>query len=203
MQRRPGRQVVSQGTANPLYAGSIPAQASLFKNTYLDKIVVMRRRSWNDTQLKNAVKKAKSFSQVIKMLGLVPAGGNYVQVQERIRFLKLDNSHFTGYAWNRGMRGRYLPLTPLAEIMVENSTYQSYKLKVRLFREGIKEPKCEQCGWCAKSVDGRIPVELDHINGKHFDNRLENLRILCPNCHSLQLTHRAKNSSKRRRMSGW
>lgn len=56
---------------------------------------------------------------------------------------------------------------------------------------------CEDCGWAKSSEDGRIPVELDHINGDRHDNRLENLRILCPNCHSLRLTHRGKNIQKR------
>ncbi|QQS22454.1 HNH endonuclease [Candidatus Saccharibacteria bacterium] len=60
-----------------------------------------------------------------------------------------------------------------------------------------KKPKCEICGWEERSIDGRIPVELDHINGIHSDNRLENLRILCPNCHSLQPTHRGRNKKRR------
>lgn len=47
------------------------------------------------------------------------------------------------------------------------------------------------------SEDGRIPLELDHINGDRHDNRLENLRVLCPNCHSLKPTHRGLNRSKR------
>ena len=49
------------------------------------------------------------------------------------------------------------------------------------------------CGWAKISIDGRIPLELDQINGNRHDNRLENLRILCPNCHSLQITHRGMN----------
>jgi hypothetical protein len=61
------------------------------------------------------------------------------------------------------------------------------------FKEGIKKEECEMCGWAKSSLDGRIPLELDHINGDHHDNRLINLRILCPNCHSLQPTHRGKN----------
>jgi 5-methylcytosine-specific restriction endonuclease McrA len=78
-------------------------------------------------------------------------------------------------------------------LLVENGTTQSYKLKAKLFAAELKQPKCELCGWAAIASDGRIPLELDRINGVHNDNRLENLRILCPNCHSLQPTHRGKN----------
>ena len=91
----------------------------------------------------------------------------------------------------------FKPKTDLNKILIQNSTFQSYKLKNRLFREGLKENKCEICGWAEKSEDGRIPLELDHVNGDHSDNRLENLRILCPNCHSLQKTHRGKNIKAR------
>lgn len=156
----------------------------------------MRPRSWNDVQLKKAIKTSKSIRQVIEKLGLVPAGGNYVQVQDRIKFLNLEIKNFTGSAWNKGMSGRYMPQIPLKDILVKDSRFQSYKLKARLFKENIKKPKCEECGWCKCSIDGRVPLELDHINGNHFDNRLENLRVLCPNCHSLKPTHRAKNSAK-------
>ncbi len=57
----------------------------------------------------------------------------------------------------------------------------------------LKKPECEECGWAKRSEDGRIPLELDHINGDSHDNRLENLRILCPNCRSLEPTHRGMN----------
>jgi hypothetical protein len=157
-----------------------------------------RVRSWSDNQLIEAVKIARSYRKVIYALGLVPAGGNYSQVQTRIKELKIDVTHFTGKGWNEGWQ--FDPRTPqrkLEEILVTDSIYQSYKLKQRLFTAGIKEPKCELCGWAEVSVDGRIPVELDHINGKHSDNRIENLRVLCPNCHSLQPTHRGKNKKVR------
>ncbi|MBI5045842.1 MAG: HNH endonuclease [Candidatus Niyogibacteria bacterium] len=94
------------------------------------------------------------------------------------------------------MRGIGKPLLSLDKILVQNSTYQSYKLKRRLFKAGIKFPECEKCGWAEFSDDGRLPLELDHINGDSRDNRLNNLRVLCPNCHSLQLTHRGKNKKK-------
>lgn len=159
-----------------------------------------RKRSWTDDQLKQAVAESFSYRSVIKKLRLIPAGGNYVQVQRRIKELELPTDHFTGKGWNINLRFINLnPATPLKVWLVKGSTVQSNTLKRRLFKEGLKSPKCELCGWCEVSIDGRIPVELDHINGNRYDNRIENLRILCPNCHSLQLTHRGKNKKVRLR----
>ena len=153
---------------------------------------------WTDGELREAVAASASYSQAIRRLGLVPAGGNYVQVQRRIRELALDTSHFTGKRWNVGLKFRPSPPAPLEVVLVVGRPTGSHKLKKRLFRAGLKAPVCELCGWAARAPDGRIPVELDHINGDRSDNRLENLRILCPNCHSLQPTHRGLNHKRRK-----
>ncbi len=130
-------------------------------------------------------------------LKLVEAGGNYEQVKRYINELNLDSEHFKGRAWNKGMQGIGKPIYSLKEILTKNSTYQSYMLKKRLFEADLKKPNCELCGWAQQALDGRVPLELDHINGDRHDNRLENVRILCPNCHSLQTTHRGRNRSKK------
>lgn len=158
----------------------------------------MRSRSWTDEQLGVAVKTSTCVRQVISKLGLIPAGGNYVQVTRAIEKNALDSSHFTGSAWNRGLTVPKEPKYSLEEILVQGSEYGLYRLKKRLFKLGLKSPKCEECGWAQTSEDGRIPIELDHINGDRYDNRLENLRILCPNCHSLKPTHRGRNKATRR-----
>lgn len=150
-------------------------------------------RSWTDDQLIAAVKNSYSYRAVLLSLGLVPAGGNYSQLQKRVRLLNLSTDHFTGKRWNMGRTYHTKSRPPLIELLVENSEVQSYKLKQRLYQESVKQPMCEICGWAQQAPDGRIPLELDHINGDRHDNRLENLRILCPNCHSLQPTHRGKN----------
>jgi len=156
----------------------------------------MRSRSWNDLELINAVKKSRSVRQILIRLNLQPAGGNYVQIKRRIKELKIDTKHFLGKGWNVGMKFVPKQATPIDRILTKNNYYQSHKLKKRLFKEELKKESCELCGWNKKSVDGRIPLELDHVNGIKTDNRIENLRILCPNCHSLQPTHRGLNKVK-------
>jgi hypothetical protein len=154
----------------------------------------VRPRKWTIKQLEEAAKDSRSIRQVLKKLGLKEAGGNYSQINKYLRFYKINTSHFKGRGWSKGLKIPFTPKIPLEKILVKNSDYQSYKLKSRLIRSGLKKASCELCGWAEKSLDGRIPLELDHINGDSLDNRIENLRILCPNCHSLQPTHRGRNT---------
>src|SRR3989338_5818783 len=158
-----------------------------------------RRKKWTKEQLESAVASSTSVRQVLNKLSLIEAGGNYDQIKKYIKILKFDTSHFRGMAWNKGLKGIFkTPYYSLEQILVRNSTYQSFKLKRRLFQKKLKNQECELCGWAETSSDGRIPLELDHINVDRHDNRLENLRILCPNCHSLQTTHRGRNMLKHR-----
>lgn len=152
-----------------------------------------RPRSWTNTQLKAAVIASRSYRQVLQKLHLREAGGNYEQIRKYIAELKLTTHHFKGRGWNKGLHVVCGPVKPLEEILVRNSSYQSFKLKRRLFAAELKSKRCEECGWARRTEDGYLPLELDHINGNRHDNRLENLRVLCPNCHSLKPTHRGRN----------
>jgi 5-methylcytosine-specific restriction endonuclease McrA len=141
------------------------------------------RTGWSDEDLAVAVAASDSVSEVSRRLGYTPNGGVHRMIVHRIRTSGLDTSHFTGQRW---ARGRTLPRKsiPLEEILVPLSTYRpSSRLRRRLIASGLLKAECANCGLA--SWRGRpLPLHLDHINGDHTDNRLENLRILCPNCHS-------------------
>jgi hypothetical protein len=156
----------------------------------------MKIKSWTKEQLKEAVKDCFSYRKVLSRLGLREAGGNYAQIKKYIAEYGFSTKHFKGRGWNAGLKDGYNPRVAINELLVKGNNFQSFKLKRRLFKEKLKPQHCEECGWNKKSVDGRLPLELHHINGDKKDNRLENLIVLCPNCHSLKLNHRGKNIKK-------
>lgn len=150
-----------------------------------------KQRTWSDEQLIEAVKNNISLAGVLKELGLKVAGGTKASIKKRIEELNLDTSHMKGQGWNVGMKFQPNQATPLSKILVKGSTYTSSKLSQRLLKEGVKERKCERCG--RTEWEGEpIPIELHHINGDHYDHRIENLQFLCPNCHALTENYKRK-----------
>lgn len=147
------------------------------------------------SQLETITKKCKSIADVCRALDIRPAGGNYRILNRKIKQYEIDISHFTGQGWRKGHNTSVIKLTPMEEILTIDSNYQSNKLRKRLILEGYKKYECETCRnteWNGY----KIPLELDHVNGVNTDNRLENLKLICPNCHALTSTYRGRNRKK-------
>jgi hypothetical protein len=155
----------------------------------------MASRKYTLDELRSAVAASVSVRSCLQKLGLAPAGGNYVSIQRLIADQGLDTSHFKGQAIHRGHRPG--PRRPLSEYLNNGRAITSYRLQQRLLREGVFEARCASCAlteWLGRP----IPLELHHVDGDRENNRLENLSLLCPNCHAATDTYRGKNVRKRK-----
>lgn len=142
----------------------------------------------SEEELRTIVNKCTSVRQVLISMNLVPKGGNYNILKNRIESLNIDTTHFTGKGWRRGKEFGIERMS-IRDILIKDSRYstgsprQSSKIKNLLFRLGIKDKRCEECGilnWMNKDIG----FELHHIDGDSLNNEINNLKILCPNCHS-------------------
>jgi len=155
----------------------------------------MKKCRYTNEQLQLAVKDSLSNSGVCRLLGLSPKGGNLNTIKTKIIKLGLDNSHFTGQFWNKGLdytAHRSIKRKDDCDVFIERSGWSAGSIKKRLFSGGHKQHICEVCR-LSEWNGQKIPVELHHINGINNDNRIENLQILCPNCHYQTDNHGVKN----------
>ena len=149
------------------------------------------RNSYTIEEVKEAVEQSKSKANVLRLLGLRPVGGNYKTIDRIISENNIDTSHFTGKGWNVGLQFKPYKEFSNDEVFVENSKYKSvWRLRERYKKlKGINH--CEICG-IKEWLGNPIALEIHHRNGVNTDNRLENLIVLCPNCHSQTDNYRGK-----------
>ena len=147
----------------------------------------------SDENFLKFIKNSFSVSQVLKKCGLKPRGGNYRIFYNRAKKLNADTSHFIGQGHLKGKKNKYVNEIPIEEAFVENGSLNSFRLSKKIQKYNLLEYKCAACDIKGEWNGQPISLHLDHINGINNDNRLENLRFLCPNCHSQTSTYCGKN----------
>lgn len=147
---------------------------------------------YSEEEARNAVEASLSYAEALRRLGLRATGGNWRTLRTWVVRWGIPTEHFDPDAVRR-QTIRRAP-RPIEEILVERSTYSRNHLKDRLYAAGLKEPICELCGQGELWRNRRMALILDHVNGVPDDNRLENLRIVCPNCAATLKTRRGHES---------
>lgn len=146
----------------------------------------------SDEQFVELLKKSSTISEVLFKLGYTVKGNSwgYSQVKRRMDDLNLDYSIFKGKS--AVTKTNKLNNVKKEDILKENCKHQRIVLRRYIIKNNLIPYKCAICG-CTEWQGKTLSLELDHINGINNDNRLENLRFLCPNCHSQTSTYGSRN----------
>jgi hypothetical protein len=149
---------------------------------------------YNKEKFEEVIKKSFSYSSTCKNIGLVPVGGNILTVKKYIKLYNINIDHFTGQGWNFGDNYKQtknaIPLNDILDGL--HPSYGTTHLKKRLIKDRLKENRCEECG-LTEWNNMPIALQLHHKDGDSTNHKFENLKILCPNCHTQTDTYGSKN----------
>ncbi len=154
-------------------------------------------RQYDKEWLNELCKSSYSYAEVLRKAGRKQGGGSQATLRKKIEEFGIDISHFTGQRWqdspNQQDNNPSRELYTLEQVFIQNSPVTQKVLRGYIERHKLLEYKCQTCGCDGHWQNGIIALEVDHINGENTDNRIENLRYLCPNCHALTETYRGRN----------
>lgn len=140
-------------------------------------------RNYTDDDIRQYAGEVKSLSELLRKLNLTVASGNFINMRKNLQRLNINCDHWTGQAWNKDLQTKKW-----------NDYNKIASIRIHLIKE--RGYKCEHCNlteWNNQS----IPLEIDHIDGNRTNNKKENLKILCCNCHAQTTTWRGRKNSKR------
>lgn len=147
-------------------------------------------------ELKQACKNSLCFGDLKKLLKLSPHGSNNVSLKRMMIRENIDFSHFDPIQARFKNRKDFYTFD---EIFCKNSTYARSSLGIKVKQLQLFPYVCSICNNIDIWNNLPLKLQLDHINSVHNDNRIENLRWLCPNCHSQTDNYAGKNTLKQRR----
>jgi HNH endonuclease len=155
-----------------------------------------RTAPFSEGEARLAIASSVCWADALRLLGYPVKGANFRTLQRWAKRWQIATDHFDPHAGRRrASRAREIPL---CDVLVEGSTYNRYNLKRRLLESGLIQPLCEMCGQDEHWRGGLMSLVLDHINGVSNDNRIENRRLVCPNCAATLDTHCGRNLPRER-----
>nr|WP_237552337.1 HNH endonuclease signature motif containing protein [Streptomyces sp. SID5789] len=151
---------------------------------------------WTREILEPVIAESASVNEVLRRLGLDPVGGHHTNLSRRIKAYGIDTSHFTSVARTERQRHNRRRRTA-DEVLIEDTSDHARRVPgsrlKRAMRELGTEERCALCGIEPVWFGEPLPLEVDHIDGDWRNNRIENLRMLCPNCHSTTDSYRGRS----------
>jgi hypothetical protein len=153
---------------------------------------------WTREVLEAAVSASATMCETLRRLGVEVVGGQHTHISRRVKELGIATSHFTSPSRAGVPRSRRAPEALLVQQAPGRARrIQSERLRAGMAALGVEEC-CAECGIEAVWMGEALPLEVDHINGDWRDNRPQNLRFLCPNCHSTTDSYRGRAKGRRR-----
>lgn len=153
------------------------------------------KRKISKEDAEKIVKECFTIADFCRKVGWQPRGDNYKIFHSYVKEYNLDTSHFTGGNNTNFGNKNNKEKEKSVEEYIKNDIVRGTTLLKKLIKEGIKERKCECCGndkWLGED----IPLEIHHKDGNHYNNNLENIMLLCPNCHARTDTYKSKKLRK-------
>lgn len=177
----------------PEDAGAEPASQTNWKNIivayslfcrYNRKMKSRKKRSkmWliPEKEFRALVADSINIGAVLRYFGYDNKGRNNHIVKMRCKELNIDTSHFNKLIRPKAAKFRI----PLEKVLVKDCPYSIGGSSKIIKKSGILKKECYECGLISEWNKLPLTLQLDHINGDNRDNRIENIRLLCPNCHS-------------------
>ena len=153
-----------------------------------------RNRYYAKEVLEAAVAESTSIAGVLRTLGIPLSGGMHAHISRRLKHFEIDTSHFLGQGHRRGQPSLNRLSADQVLVLRPRGSNRAKPLALRrALREAGVPYRCAECGLAGEWQGKPLTLHVDHIDGNYEDCRRENLRFLCPNCHTQTASWAGRN----------